>query len=86
MISEVKTVVDRIEGDFLVCSDDDTMGERLLARRDFPHIKVNDVLLLVIEENGISSVTVLKEETEQRFRAASERLQRLFDRRKNDRS
>ena len=80
MVREIKTVIDRIEGDFLVCCDDETMQIRHLLRADHPHLLPNDVLMIT-EENGILlSCVHLKEETDTRRRLAEERLHRLFKR------
>lgn len=83
MAETLKTAVDRIEGEFLVCCDDETMQIRHLLRTDYPHLQPNDVLLITEENGEILSLEHLKEETEMRLREAEERMHRLFKRKKS---
>ena len=83
MARKVKTVIDRIEGDFLVCCDDDTMQIRHLARADYPHLRPNDVLLITEDDGALLSLEHLKEETDTRLRKAEARMHRLFKRKKS---
>ena len=83
MIQKIKTAVDRIEGDYLVCCDDETLEIRHLLRADYPTLKPNDVLLLTEENGNVTSLELLEDETETRLRAAEERLHRLFKRKKS---
>ncbi len=83
MIQKIKTAVDRIEGDYLVCCDDETLEIRHLLRADYPTLKPNDVLLLTEENGKVISLELLEDETETRLRAAEERLHRLFKRKKS---
>ena len=83
MIQKIKTAVDRIEGDYLVCCDDETLEIRHLLRADYPTLKPNDVLLLTEENGNVISLELLEDETETRLRAAEERLHRLFKRKKS---
>ena len=83
MSQTIKTVVDRIEGDLLVCSDDNTSAERTLSHTLYPHLKPNDVLLLTLDGDEILSVELLGEETEARTKRARERLNKLFARRRS---
>ena len=79
MTKIVKTVIDRIEGDLFVCSDDDTGKARQLIRAGYPHFCVNDVLLLTLDGDKILSAVRLDDETATRKKKADERLRRLFD-------
>ena len=83
MTLTVKTVVDRIEGELLVCSDDETSAERFLARKDYPDLKPNDVLLLTLEGDTVVHLELLKAETDERMQKASARLHALFSRRRS---
>lgn len=83
MVLKIKTAVDRIEGDFLVCCDDETMHIRHLLRADYPHLQPNDVLLITEDDGVTLSLELLKEETEMRLREAEDRMHRLFKRKKS---
>ena len=83
MIQKIKTAVDRIEGDFLVCCDDETLNIRHLLRAEFPSFQPNDILLLTEENGNVTTVELLKDETEARLREAKERMHRLFQRKKS---
>ena len=82
MVRKIKTAVDRIEGDFLVCCDDETLHIRHLSRAEHPRIAPNDVLLITEDDGKILSLELLKEETEQRLQKAQERMHRLFKHKK----
>ena len=83
MIQKIKTAVDRIEGDFLVCCDDETLHIRHLLRTEYPHLQPNDVLLLTEEDGEILSLEALTEERDLRLQEAEERMRRLFKRKKS---
>ena len=80
MAKKIKTAVDRIEGEYLVCCDDETMNIRHLLRAEHPTLLPNDVLLITEENGRLLSVEHLKEETDARLRKAEERMHRLFKR------
>lgn len=82
MESELITVVDRIEGDVLVCSDDNTSNERYLPRASYPQLAPNDVLRLSLDGDTVLSATLLSEETARRKAEMQGRLHALFQRRK----
>ena len=80
MVQKIKTAVDRIEGDFLVCCDDETLSIRHILRTDYPHLQPNDVLLITESDGVLLSLEHLKEETETRLREAEAYMHRLFKR------
>lgn len=83
MLQKVKTAIDRIEGDFLVCCDDDTMKPRLLPRTKYPHYAPNDILLITEENGEVLSIERLPNETEARLQAVNDRMHRLFKHKKS---
>ena len=83
MVQKIKTAVDRIEGYYLVCCDDETLHIRHLLRADYPALKPNDVLLITEENGRVLSLDYLKDETDTRLRTAEERMHRLFKRKKS---
>ncbi len=78
----ITSVVDRIEGNVIVCSDDRTSHERYLPREQYPHLAVCDVLRLTLDGDTVLSLEVLTEETECRKSDMQKRLHALFNRRK----
>ena len=83
MVQKIKTAVDRIEGNFLVCCDDETLNIRHLSLADHPTLQPNDVLLITEENGEILSLELLKDETDLRLHSAEERMRRLFKRKKS---
>lgn len=69
--------VDRVEGDILVCIDDDRNVYEF-KRSVIGDLHEKDVFSADYQNDGIHNVTLLPEEKEERIKRAEERLKRLF--------
>lgn len=81
-MQELITVADRIEGNTVVCIDDNTMTVRHLSHIDYPFIAEGDVLKILLDGETVTRITPLKDETIRRKEEMSTQLHKLFSRSK----
>ena len=82
MTRKISASVDKIEGDHIICINDENSEEILLKKSDFPLLREKDVIEIVFE-NGIPVLAKKnQDESEKRLEKNSQRLRSLFKRNK----
>ncbi len=81
-MKQIKVAIDRIEENSIVCISDETGEEIILSKAEFPDLLERDIALLIFEDGKPVSAIRQPLEAEKRLKKNSDRLSRLFDRKK----
>ena len=78
MTKKISASVDRIEGNYLICINDENSEEILLSKSDFPFLREMDVIEILFENDSPVSAKKKHGESEERLKNNTQRLRNLF--------